>query len=131
LIQSGSGSGSSIFPQSGSGSGSGSTKFLNPDPMRIRIHKGKFEDKFFFNVLKIHIIVKILVVCTISYLLAIKMFKRLRKSAFFSSFFLSMDPDPDSESGSGSTQIIESGSKQVIESGSTTLKKNSFPNRKT
>ena len=39
LIQSGSGSG--IFPQSGS------TKLLNPDPMRIRIHKGKFEDKFF------------------------------------------------------------------------------------
>jgi hypothetical protein len=30
-------------------SGSGSTKFLNPDPMRIRIHKGKFEDKFFFS----------------------------------------------------------------------------------
>jgi hypothetical protein len=44
LIQSGPGSGSSIFPQSGSGS----TKCLNPDPMRIpiRIHKGKFEDKF-------------------------------------------------------------------------------------
>jgi hypothetical protein len=37
-----SGSGSKIFPQSGS------TKFLNPDPMRIRIQKGKFEDKFFF-----------------------------------------------------------------------------------
>jgi hypothetical protein len=45
LIQSGSGSGSSIFPQYGSGS----TKFLNPDTMRIwiRIHKGKFEDLFF------------------------------------------------------------------------------------
>jgi hypothetical protein len=42
LIQYGSGSGSSIFPQSGS------TKFLNPDPIRIRIHKGKFENKFFF-----------------------------------------------------------------------------------
>jgi hypothetical protein len=26
---------------------SGSTKFLIPDPMRIRIHKVKFEDKFF------------------------------------------------------------------------------------
>jgi hypothetical protein len=64
-------------------SGSGSTKFLNSDPMRIRIHKGKFEDKS-----------KILVVCTISYLLAVKMFKKLRKSAYFSSFFLSMDPDP-------------------------------------
>jgi hypothetical protein len=49
-----SGSGSSIFPQSGSGS----TKFLNPDPMRIRIHKGKFEEKFFLLVLKINIKVK-------------------------------------------------------------------------
>jgi hypothetical protein len=52
LIQSGSGSGSSVFPQSGS------TKLLNPDPMRIRIHKGKFEDKFFFQVLKINVKVK-------------------------------------------------------------------------
>jgi hypothetical protein len=42
LIQSGSGSGSSIFPQSGS------TKCLNPDQMRIRIHKGKFIDNLFF-----------------------------------------------------------------------------------
>jgi hypothetical protein len=31
-----------IFPQSGSGS----TQFLNSDPMRIRIHKGKFENKY-------------------------------------------------------------------------------------
>jgi hypothetical protein len=70
----------------GCGSGliqSGSAKFLNPDPMRIRIHNGKFEDKFFLQVLKINIKVKILVVCTISYLLAIKMFNKLRKSAFF------------------------------------------------
>jgi hypothetical protein len=44
LIQSGSGSGSTIFPQSESGT----SKFLNPDPMRIRIHKGKFEDNFIF-----------------------------------------------------------------------------------
>jgi hypothetical protein len=36
------------------------------------------------------------------------MFKQLRKSVFFSSFFLPMDPDPDSES--GSTQANESGS---------------------
>jgi hypothetical protein len=35
------------------------------------------------------------------------MFKKLRKSAFFSSFVLPMDPDPDSESGS---TVIESGS---------------------
>jgi hypothetical protein len=37
------------------------------------------------------------------------MFKKLRKSEFFSSFFLPMDPDPDSDSLSGSTQVIESG----------------------
>jgi hypothetical protein len=35
--------GSSIFPQSGYGA----TKFLNPDPMRIWIQKGKFEENFF------------------------------------------------------------------------------------
>jgi hypothetical protein len=33
------------------------------------------------------------------------MFKKLRKSAFFSSFFLHMDPDPDSESGSTKSLI--------------------------
>jgi hypothetical protein len=48
LIQSGSGSGSSIFPQSGSEKIFESGSNADPDPMRIRIHKGKFEYKFFF-----------------------------------------------------------------------------------
>jgi hypothetical protein len=47
LIQSG--SGTSISAQSGSNisAQSGSTKFLNLDPMRIRLHKGKFGGEIF------------------------------------------------------------------------------------
>jgi hypothetical protein len=52
--------------------------------MRIRIHEGTFEDK----VLKINIRQKyLLFVLCISYLLAIKMYKKLGKNAFFLLFF--------------------------------------------
>jgi hypothetical protein len=102
LIQSGSRSWFSIFPQSGSGS----TTFLNPDPQRKILRKIFFPS--YKNQYKIQ-----------KYLyyflpLAIKMFKQLRKSEFYSSFFLPMDPDADPQShwiriqcvsGSGSTTL--------------------------
>jgi hypothetical protein len=69
-----------------------SHKILNPDPMRNRSTKEDW-DKFFPSS-KNQYKSKILLVCTSSYLLAIKLFKKVRNSAFF------LPVDQDSESGS-------------------------------
>jgi hypothetical protein len=76
--------------------------FPNPDPdpqnfwIRIQCGSGSTKENlktnFFLSSKNQYKSKKILVVCTISYLLAIKMFKKLRKSAFFFFIFLARIP---------------------------------------
>jgi hypothetical protein len=87
---------------------------LNPDPQNFWIRtqcgsgstKENLKTNFFLSSKNQYKSQKILVVCTISYLFAIKMFKKLRKSAFFHHFSC---PDPQSHwirIQSGSTTLL-------------------------